>query len=81
MVMGCENDVPTIVTVPLREPPVVFPATVKPSVLLPVPEAEEEKVIQPALLEADHAHPVPAVIAMLPLPPADGNAVELGATE
>jgi hypothetical protein len=61
---------PPIMSVLMRDDVLVLAPTVKATVPLPVPVAPAVIVIQPALLVAVHAHPVPAVILTLPVPPA-----------
>ena len=63
------NVAPAIVSVPVRLEATVLVATLKPTVPLPDPVAPLVTVIQVALLAALHAHPVPAVTVLLPVPP------------
>ena len=62
------NDWPATVSVAERDALVVFAATLYPTVPFPVPDVEVENVTQLAGLDAVHAQPEPAVIAMLPVP-------------
>lgn len=71
---------PAIVSVPVRAAVDVLPATLNATVPFPVPAAPAVTVIQEALLEAVHAHPVPAVTEALPLPPAATTERPVGET-
>lgn len=62
------NDWPATVSVADRDALVLFAATLYPTVPFPVPDVDVENVTQLAGLEAVHAQPEPAVIAMLPVP-------------
>ena len=66
------NDVPATASVAVRAAPVLA-ATVKLTVPLPVPDAPAEMVTNVALLVAVQVHPVPAVIGIVPVPPAAAN--------
>ena len=57
-----------------RAPPVVFAATVKATVPLPVALEPLVIVTHPALLAALHAHPAALVTPTLPVPPPTANA-------
>ena len=71
---------PATVTVPLREAPVVFAATVKLLDPRPVIDAPLVIVIQLALLTAVHAQLEPVVTAMLPVVPVEGAFTNTGET-
>ena len=63
------NVLPAIVSVPERPVLVdVFAATLKPTLLLPDPDAPLVTVIHDALLTDVHAHPGVVVTALLPVP-------------
>ena len=62
---------PPAVRVPVRSAPVLT-ATVKLTFPLPDPK-RGDGVIHPTLLVAVHAHPGGAVIAIVPVPPDEGN--------
>ena len=62
---------PATVNVADREVLVVFAATEYPTLPLPEPDVEVENVTQLAGLDAVHAQPEPAVIAMVPVPEDD----------
>lgn len=68
---------PAIVTVPLRELPLLA-ATLICTVPLPDPEPPDVTVIHDALLVAVRLHPLVAVTAMLADPPEDVRLVEVG---
>ncbi len=57
-----------MVSVPVRAAP-LFAATLNVTDPFPLPDAPLEIVIQEAFDAALHAHPLPAVTAMLPPPP------------
>jgi hypothetical protein len=59
---------PPTVIVPLRAAP-TFCAMVTPSVAAPEPEAGAVRTIQPALVEAVHAHPPGVVTVIVAAPP------------
>src|SRR5205814_4556552 len=61
---------PAIVSVPVRDVPAVFAATLNVTLPLPEPDAPVVTVIHVALLTAVHAQPVGAVTVVLPVPPA-----------
>jgi hypothetical protein len=61
---------PAIVSVPVRAVVEVFAAMLKLTLPLPDPLVPDVKVIQLALLVALHPHPAPAVMFVLPVPPA-----------
>src|SRR5207244_7607218 len=63
------NVLPAIVSVPVREVPAVFAATLNVTLPLPEPDAPVVTVIHVALLTAVHAQPVGAVTVVLPVPP------------
>jgi len=64
---------PAMVSIPVRELAPVFCAAEYVTVPLPVMLPDDVMVIQPALLAAVHAHPVPAVTLTLPDPPEAGT--------
>jgi hypothetical protein len=63
---------PAIVIEPKRVEAVAFPCTLKPTVPLPVPLAPDVTVMNGALLDDVHAHPVVVVTVTEPGPPAPG---------
>src|SRR5262249_40038124 len=77
---ACEivKAVPATVTVPVLAAPVLA-ATANTTAPFPVPEAPCEIVMKPAPLVDVHAHPVPAVTAIVPLPPSAPKLDALGA--
>src|SRR5439155_1214563 len=60
---------PATVSVPVRDVPAVFAATLNVTLPLPEPDAPVVTVIHASLLTAVHAHPVGAVTVVLPVPP------------
>ena len=72
------NVTPAIVNVPERLVVAVLAATLKPTLPLPVRAAPLVTVIQEAWLTAVHAHPLPAVTVLLPVPPPAANDALLG---
>jgi hypothetical protein len=69
---------PAIVKVPVRLVVAVLALAVNVTVPDPVPAAPALIVIQPALLTALQAQPVPALTVLLPLPPAAAMAWDVG---
>ena len=65
---------PAMVSIPVRDVPVVFAAAVKPTLPLPLPLAPLVMVIHDAPLVAVHAQPVAVVTDTVPVPPAAGMA-------
>ena len=63
------NICPAMVNVPLREVVELFAAALKLTAPLPEPLAPAVMVSQLAPLVAVHAHPVPAVTLVVPVPP------------
>lgn len=72
---------PAIVIAPVRRAPVLFAATEKLTVPLPLPLAPDVIVIHGALLTAVHAQPTGALTLEVPLPPPAGNEWFIGETE
>jgi hypothetical protein len=60
------NPCPAIVSVPFRAAP-VFAATLKPTDPLPLPDAPDVTVMNPALLAAVHVHPLAVVTVTVPV--------------
>jgi hypothetical protein len=71
---------PAIVIVPVRDVVAVVAATLNVTVPAPLPLAPPVMVIHAALLTAVHAHPIVAVTAALPVPPADVGDIVSGET-
>ena len=75
------NVCPAAVIVPVRPTPLVFGATVKPTTLVPVPEAPRVIVIQSTLLADVQAQPPPVTTDSVAFSPAAGDVRLVGVIE